>query len=94
MNKPDLETVEVSPILRKQLLTILPVVLAAVPTAQAANILDDILSPLRGVSLGQLYLDYSSIWDFALFLILFLGIARIAFARRFEARGAKALTIA
>ena len=41
-----------------------------------------------------MYADYSSLFNFALYLILFLGLSRVVFARHFEGRGGKSITIA
>jgi len=60
---------------------------------RAQNIFEQVLAPLQGVNLAELYMEYSGIFDFALFLILFLGISRVVYSRMFSGQGAKAITI-
>lgn len=45
------------------------------------------------MNLADLYTNYSGIFDFALFLILFLGISRVVYSRMFSGQGAKAIII-
>ena len=49
---------------------------------------------MRYLNISQIYSQYGRIFDFTLFLILFLGLAQVAFGKRFEGRGGKAVVVA
>jgi hypothetical protein len=67
---------------------------SALPVVNAIDVFDQVLSPFRGVNLALLYQNYASIWDFALFLPLFLGAGRAILPKYFPGAGGKAITIA
>lgn len=53
----------------------------------------EVLSPFRYLDIAHVYSQYSGIIDFFLFLILFVGIARVTLEKRFEGRGGKAVIV-
>jgi len=51
--------------------------------------LEGIFQPLKYVNLGQIYSEYSSLIDFFIYLVFFLGLARVSFEKHFKGRGGK-----
>lgn len=51
------------------------------------------LDPLRYLPLSQLYAQFSSVIDFFVYLLIFLGLAQWSLESRFQGRGGKALTV-
>jgi hypothetical protein len=52
------------------------------------------LAPLQYLNIASLYSRFSSLVDFFIFLALFVGAARVAFGKKFEGQGGKAITVA
>lgn len=71
----------------------LVLLLIAIPLV-SANMVDDLLSPLAGVDFSQTYDSYSSIIDFFIYAILFIGLAQVTIGKRFESNGGKAMVVA
>lgn len=59
------------------------------------GILDSVFSALAGDSFNMttFYTDYGNFIDFALYVILFIGIAQVTLGKKFEGRGGKAVQI-
>lgn len=82
--------------MRKRYLLLIVVLLAAVFASQATaqgNLLDLVFEPFKGFDLAKAYEDYSQVIDFFLYLIIFIGIAKVTLGRLFSGRGGKAVTI-
>lgn len=63
-------------------------------SAQPYNVIDTLLSPFAGIDLGQTYDAYTSLIDFAIYTMLFTGIAQATLGQRFTSRGGKAVVTA
>lgn len=55
------------------------------------NLFNQILEPFRGFSIEKLYLEHGPLIDFIIYLFIFVTIAKIALAHRFEGRQANML---
>ena len=76
----------------KKLIFFLMIFLIAINIVCAReNIFEQILEPVRGFNLEELYSNYGHFIDFAVYLFIFVTIARIALAKRFEAKEANIL---
>ena len=71
----------------------LVLLLIAIPLV-SANMVDDLLSPLAGVDFSETYDSYTSIIDFFIYAILFIGLAQVTIGKRFESNGGKAMVVA
>jgi len=52
------------------------------------------LEPFQYLNIAQIYSQYSTIFDFFIFLVLFVGLAQVVYEKRFQGRGGKAVIIA
>jgi hypothetical protein len=59
----------------------------------AENFLDYLFKPLGGISVVSFYDNYWYAVDFMLYLIVFLGVARVSLEKKFTGRGGKALIV-
>ncbi|MFC1606834.1 hypothetical protein ACFL47_02595 [Candidatus Latescibacterota bacterium] len=69
----------------KWLLFIIGLLLFVVPVS--ASVVDDLFSPFDGVDFSQTYDQYSSIIDFIIYAIMFVGISQATLGKRFEGKG-------
>ena len=60
----------------------------------SADLLTEILSPFETTNFSDIYDSYSSIIDFIIYLILFVGLSQVTIGKRFEAKGGKAVVVA
>jgi len=58
-------------------------------TGWATTPASQMLRPLKALDLPQIYLEHGGLIDFALYLVLFNGIAQVAFAKRLPGRGGR-----
>jgi hypothetical protein len=57
------------------------------------DLLDNVFQPLKYIDLAQIYLEYASIVDFFIYLVFFLGLARVAFEKHFKGVGGKFIVV-
>jgi hypothetical protein len=62
---------------------------AATVQAGDSNLIDDLFAPFAGINISQTYDAYSSIIDFVIYSILFVGLSQATLGKRFEGRGGK-----
>lgn len=60
----------------------------------SAELLSEILSPFKTVNINAIYNSYSSIIDFVIYLVLFLGLSHVTIGKQFDSRGGRAMVIA
>lgn len=60
----------------------------------SADLLTEILSPFETTNFSDIYDSYSSIIDFIIYTILFVGLSQVTIGKRFEAKGGKAVVVA
>lgn len=58
------------------------------------NVVDALLNPVAGLNVAGTYDRHSTVIDFFLYLILFVGVAQSKLAKRFKGRGGRAVVIA
>lgn len=56
-------------------------------SVSAESFIREILSPFEGLNIPDLYRDYACFIDFVIYFIVFVGIAKVVLAKRFEGRG-------
>ena len=57
----------------------------------SANVIDNLFRPFSGVDIPRIYDSYSSIIDFVIYAVLFIGLAQATLGKRFEAKGSRAV---
>jgi len=57
----------------------------------SANVIDSLFRPFSGVDIPRIYDSYSSIIDFIIYSVLFIGLAQATLGKRFEAKGSRAV---
>ncbi len=63
-----------------------------IPEVSAQNILDQLFAPLAGLDIARAYDKYSTVWDLAIYLVIFVGIAKVTLGKMFgENRGGRAI---
>lgn len=77
--------------LHRRILALLAVFSAAASSVAAQDPIAAAFQYLRGFSPANVYAGYSGIFDFFVYLLIFLGISRTAFEEQFKGRGGKAL---
>jgi len=60
----------------------------------SANLLTEILSPFETTNFSDIYDSYSSIIDFIIYTVLFVGLSQVTIGKRFESKGGKAVVVA
>ncbi|MBK8943628.1 MAG: hypothetical protein IPM32_00010 [Ignavibacteriae bacterium] len=60
----------------------------------SGNLLTEILSPFEATNFSEIYDSYSSIIDFIIYVILFVGLAQVTIGKIFDSRGGKAMVVA
>ena len=79
----------------KILICVFLLVAAFSPAVRADyNPLHRIYDSMRGLDVERFYDDYGSIIDFTIYLLFFLGAAKVTLGRHFQGRGGKAIIIA
>jgi hypothetical protein len=78
--------------MKKKGLLIAILLLIAVPTVAAQDLFEDIFSVFEGVDIPDLYAQNRFLFEFFLYTILFVSIARLTIGQRFEGRAAKTLS--
>jgi hypothetical protein len=57
------------------------------------NPLNQLLEPFRGIDIAATYNEFSPFIDFVIYLVIFTGLTRFVFSKRFPGRGGKAISI-
>ncbi|MBI1931197.1 MAG: hypothetical protein HYS24_01505 [Ignavibacteriales bacterium] len=60
----------------------------------SGNLLTEILSPFETTDFSEIYDSYSSIIDFIIYVILFVGLSQVTIGKIFDSRGGKAMVVA
>ncbi|MBK8947233.1 MAG: hypothetical protein IPM32_18485 [Ignavibacteriae bacterium] len=60
----------------------------------SGNLLTEILSPFETTNFSEIYDSYSSIIDFIIYVILFVGLSQVTIGKIFDPRGGKAMVVA
>jgi hypothetical protein len=68
--------------------------LLSLSSIASANLFNEILQPLETSDFSDMYDAYSSIIDFIIYSILFIGLSQVSIGKRFESRGGKAMVVA
>jgi hypothetical protein len=81
------------PALKKSILIVILAVVSAVDVV-STNAVEALFLPFKGVDLTGIYDSYSQIIDFAIFIILFVGLSQATLGKRFDSRGGRAVVSA
>ena len=63
-------------------------------SAAKADFVTELLLPFETTNFSDIYDTYSSIIDFIIYLVLFIGLSQVTIGKHFEARGGKAVVVA
>ncbi|MCH8021403.1 hypothetical protein IH785_16285 [candidate division KSB1 bacterium] len=76
--------------IKKLTITLLLMIPASIKIV-SANVIDNLFRPFRGVDIPRIYDSYSSIIDFIIYSVLFIGLAQATLGKRFESQGSRAV---
>ena len=69
-------------------------VLLTISAFVTANLASEVLSPFETTDFSEIYNSYSSIIDFIIYTVLFVGLSQLTIGKHFEAKGGKAVVVA
>lgn len=79
---------------RRTMIFINIVIFLCLASFASANLLAELLAPFETTNFSNIYDSYSSIIDFIIYTVLFVGLSQVTIGKHFDTRGGKGVVVA